>query len=140
MRWNIFAHVEVLSARELPTTCTTSYQNCWNIWKFLVWSQHNKFSIPQNFQMVIHLSSARVRLTSGLYKDRSHYKLPGVYDFMLRSSVPKVMTWDSLTHADERRKIIWKFWGTRYGKCFVWRSKILSFKSTIFMLLLWNEE
>ena len=38
-------------------------------------------------------------------------KLPGLCESILRSSVPKVTTWDSLTLTDERRKIVWKFQG-----------------------------
>ena len=46
-----------------------------------------------------------------LKKDGGRYKLPGVYESIIRSSEPKVMTWDSLTVADERRRIVWKFRG-----------------------------
>ena len=42
-----------------------------------------------------------------LNKDGGRYKLPGVYESILTSSVPKVTTWDSLTLADERRRIFW---------------------------------
>ena len=46
-----------------------------------------------------------------LNKDGGCYKLPGVYESILRSSVPKVTTWDSLTLVDERQRIVWKFRG-----------------------------
>ena len=44
-------------------------------------------------------------------EDGGRYKLSGVYESILRSSVPKVTTWDILTLADERRRIVWKFRG-----------------------------
>ena len=40
------------------------------------------------------------------------------------------MTWDKLTLADERRKVVWKFWGME--NVFVLKSKVLSFKSYLY--------
>ena len=49
--------------------------------------------------------------------DIDHFKLPGVYESILRSSVPKVSTWDSLTLTGERQRIVWKFWGMENILC-----------------------
>ena len=46
-----------------------------------------------------------------LNKDGGWYKLSGIYESILRSSVPNVMTWNWLTLTDERGRIVSKFWG-----------------------------
>ena len=52
-----------------------------------------------------------------LNNDGGRYKLPGAYESILRSSVPKVTTWDILILDDEKRRIVWKFRGTENILC-----------------------
>ena len=64
---------------------------------------------------------------------RGPLQLPGVYESILMSSEPKVATWDILTLADERRRIVRKFRGMENILC--WDQMYWALHQEIFTLV-----